>query len=392
MAISPQTAARSLDIVVGHLDIPRSLYEKARDRHHSLYEWLTRKGSTVAAFDPDVVPQGSFRFGTVNYPLHKDDEYDLDNVCVLKGLGKSSYTQREVKELYGREIEAYAKAHGMLKPVTEHNRCWRLRYSDEVNFHLDTLPCIPEEFETLIKVQGLGVDYELARLAVAITDMKHPNYERISPFWPSSNPRGFAKWFEKQAALGRSPANYEVRASVEDVPPYEWKTTLQRSIQIMKRHRDVMFADPAIADLAPISMIITNLAARSYGGETDIWVALNNIVDKMKGFIYPSKPLVPNPADPAEDYADKWSRDPRLKESFETWHAQLRTDLRRFSQGIEDGTVKARAKSAFKIDLLDREVRELSPSPSSTGSSSVSVVASTAPVFSIPSASRPWGC
>ena len=32
-------------------------------------------------------------------------------------------------------------------------------------------------------------------------------------------------------------------ASVEDVPPYEWKTPLQRSIQILKRHRDVMFRD-----------------------------------------------------------------------------------------------------------------------------------------------------
>ena len=29
-------------------------------------------------------------------------------------------------------------------------------------------------------------------------------------------------------------------AKVDDVPPYEWKTPLQRSIQIMKRHRDVM--------------------------------------------------------------------------------------------------------------------------------------------------------
>src|SRR4051794_542427 len=132
MNVTPQNAERLLDVLIEHLDIPRHLYEKARNRYLSLYEWLTRKDSAVAAFDPDVRPQGSFRFGTVNRPLGEDDEYDLDNVCVLKGLGKTTLTQQQLKEMYGREIAAYAKANNMLKPVTEHNRCWRLQYSDEV--------------------------------------------------------------------------------------------------------------------------------------------------------------------------------------------------------------------------------------------------------------------
>lgn len=387
MNIVPQNAGRLLDIVVQHLDIPRHHYEKARNRHLNLYEWLTRKESTVAAFDPYVRPQGSFRFGTVNRPLREDDEYDLDNVCVLKGLGKTTLTQRQLKEMYGREIAAYAKANNMLKPVTEHNRCWRLQYSDEVKFHLDTLPCVPEEAGGILEVRGYGVEPDFASRSVAITDKRHPNYEKISSVWPRSNPRGFARWFESRAALGRAPARLSVRAMVEDVPPYEWKTTLQRSIQILKRHRDVMFSDPEFADLAPISMIITNLAARAYEGETDIWLALNNIVEKMPRFISSTKPFVPNPADPAEDYADKWSRDPRLKESFDGWHTQVRADLRRLSEALEDGTVKTRAKAAFRIDLSDRDIRELSP----TKSGSVLVVASTAPAFHIPSAPRPWG-
>ena len=387
MPTAPQSAGRFLDIVVEHLDIPRHLYEKARDRHLSLYEWLTRKESTVAAFDPDVRPQGSFRFGTVNRPLRDGDEYDLDNICVLKGLGKTTLTQRQLKELYGREIVAYAEANGMLKPVTEHHRCWRLQYSDEVNFHLDTLPCVPEEAGGVLEVRGYGVEPDFAMRSVAIADRRNKNYMVISPLWPRSNPRGFARWFEGRAALGRAVARYEFRSMVEDVPPYEWKTTLQRSIQLLKRHRDVMFSDPDIADLAPISMIITNLAARAYEGETDLWLALNNIVEKMPRFINQARPFVPNPADPAEDYADKWSRDPRLKESFDQWHTQLRADLRRFSGALEDGSVKARAKAAFKVDLSDREVRELSPAKSSPAS----VAAVATPSFHIPSAPRPWG-
>lgn len=389
MVITDEYAARLLDLVVDHLDIPRSLYEKASARHRTLGWWLQRPESVLARFDPDVYSQGSFRFGTVNRPLRDDDEYDLDNVCVLKGLEKTTLTQRQLKEMYGREVAGYARAHGMLKPVTEHNRCWRLQYSDEVEFHLDTLPSIPEELSGLLRVRALGVVPRVADLAVAITDKRDPNYEKISTLWPSSNPRGFAAWFEQRAALGRRVAANElaIRATVEDVPPYEWKTPLQRSIQLLKRHRDVMFSDPKVADLAPISMIITNLAARSYEGETDLWLALKNIVEKMPDFINPAWPRVPNPADPAEDYADKWSRDSRLEESFWGWHAEVKRDIEMLPDALRDGSVKSRVSAAFRIELSDREIREVSP----RSSNSVPAVAKAAPVFHIPSAPRPWG-
>ncbi len=384
-----ESVARLLDVLVEYLDIPKSLYEKAAARHRSLGEWLQRPESVLARYDPDVRPQGSFRFGTVNRPLRDDDEYDLDNVCVLKGLGKSTLTQRQLKEMYGREVAAYAKAHSMLKPVTEHNRCWRLHYSDEVRFHLDTLPCVPEEASAVLELRGLGVGHELAHRSVAITDKRDPYYEQISTLWPRSNPRGFAAWFEQRAALGRRIAygSLSVRAAVEEVPPYEWKTPLQRSIQLLKRHRDVMFSDPEVAEFAPISMIITNLAARAYEGETDIWIALRNIVEKMPSFINPAWPRVPNPADPKEDYADKWSRDPRLEKCFWEWHAAVKRDVNGLPEALRGGSVKGRSRSAFRIDLTDEQVRNLSPRVPA----SVTSAAKVTPVLHIPSAPRPWG-
>ena len=78
-------------------------------------------------------------------PLNEKDDYDLDNVCLLRVLTKGDITQAELKRLYGDEIKGYAQANGMLAPVEEHNRCWRLQYADEVGFHLDTLPCVPED-------------------------------------------------------------------------------------------------------------------------------------------------------------------------------------------------------------------------------------------------------
>ena len=339
--------------------MPRSYYEKAAARHRSLGEWLRRKESRLAPFDPDIRPQGSFRYGTVNRPLREGDAYDLDNVCLLRKLGKNAHTQQQLKELYGAEIRAYATANNMLAPVEEHNRCWRLQYADEVEFHLDTLPCVPEEGAVVQRITALGVPLDLARRAVAITDKRHPQYRELTSLWPSSNPRGFAAWFESRAALGRPRAVLEnlARAAVEDVPPYEWKTTLQRSIQILKRHRDVMFLnDP---DLAPISMIITNLAAQAYRGESDLTDALGNIVQTMPQFIQRDTPRVPNPADPAEDYADKWSKDARLKQSFWDWHTAVTADLQKLSTILEGRTLKDDVKDLFDVVLTDDEVRQL---------------------------------
>ena len=385
MSTTNTGVGRLLDAIVGHLDIPKSYYEKAAARHRSLGEWLHRPASTLAAYDPDVRPQGSFRYGTVNKPLRKDDEYDLDNVCVLRKLGKGVLTQQQLKEMYGAEIRDYALANNMLKPVTEHNRCWRLQYSDEVSFHLDTLPCVPEDAAVIERLAGARVDKELARRAVAITDKRHPQYRVLTSLWPSSNPRGFATWFERRAALGRSRSFAEnwLRASVEDVPPYEWKTTLQRGIQLLKRHRDVMFRDDP--DLAPISMIITNLAARAYAGEADLVEALRNIVEEMPTYIRTGWPRVPNPADPAEDYADKWAKEPRLEQNFHIWHQAVRIDIAKFASLISGGNLSADVWKMFRVELTREELAAMTPQ-----SESVLAAVKPSPVLYIPTGPRPW--
>jgi hypothetical protein len=377
-----------LHLVIERISIPKSLYEKAAARHRSLGEHLCREGSTLREFGPDIRPQGSFRFGLVNRPLDEDGEYDLDNVCVLTKLGKSSLTQSQLKRLYGEEIKAYAREHGMLAPVEEHNRCWRLRYADEVSFHLDSLPCVPEDQEVIRRLIDAGVAEELARRAVAITDLRHPQYEEQSQLWPSSNPRGFARFFEQQAALGRSLGLRQkaIRATVEDVPPYEWKTTLQAGIQLLKRHRDVMFRDEP--DLAPISMIITNLAARAYRGEGTIAEALANIIELMPSFVRVDRPRVPNPADPAEDYADKWSRDPRLEKSFWQWHETVKSDIAQLAISLRSAHLGRHVDQLFEVTLSTVELRSLQPQ----GMPAAPTVARAAPVLVIPSAPKPWGC
>lgn len=117
---------------------------------------------------------------------------------------------------------------------------------------------------------------------------------------------------------------------IDNLPYYQWKTPLQQAIQLLKRHRDTMFKDDE--DNKPISVIITTLAAKSYNGETDLASALTNILSRMGDYINSTVPLVPNPVNPAEDFADKWygkdSAKYKLQENFYKWLYQAKADFK----------------------------------------------------------------
>jgi hypothetical protein len=162
-------------------------------------------------------------------------------------------------------------------------------------------------------------------------------------------------------------------------------TTLQKSIQLEKRHRDTMFRlNP---ELAPISMIITNLSAHAYDGETDLASALSNIVDAMPNFVRPTRPRVPNPTDPFEDYADKWSRDPRLEKSFWDWHLALQSDLLRLSGLLGTAGLQEQVKRIFAVALTQDELPLLGSAETEPRAPHIKH----APTLIIPSASKPWG-
>jgi len=351
-------ATRLWTVVSDALDIPKSVYQLAAARHRSLGEWLCRPTSTIARYHPNVRPQGSFRYGTVVRPIREEAEYDLDHVIVLESLDTLTMSQKALKSLVGAELFRYAEAHEMQQP-TEHNRCWRLPYRDEEQFHLDSLACVPADAATHLALRTLGVDEQWALRAVSITDKRHAHYGAVHPDWLTSNPRGFARWFESRASRGRGQRTLDgIRdGKVEDVPPYEWRTPLQRSIQILKRHRDVMFR--MVPDLAPISMIITNLAAHAYRDETDLSEALCGIVERLPSFVRSSRPRVPNPTHPDEDYADKWSRDARLEQNFWTWHAQVQVDILRLSMPLSH-IASRDVQQRFDVLLSADEERQLS--------------------------------
>ena len=96
---------------------------------------------------------------------------------------------------------------------------------------------------------------------------------------------------------------------------------------------------------------------------------------------------MPNPTHPAEDYADKWSKDPGLELNFRQWHAQASRDFEQLPLLADTGSLKAATKRLFRVDLSDDHLKRLGL-PSAV---SPVIITSAAPVVRISSPPRPWG-
>jgi hypothetical protein len=356
------------------LDVPDSAYEAAVNRYHDLGGWLMDASKAkTAQYSPDVFPQGSFRLGTVTRPWKRED-YDLDLACTLKaGVTKTNCSQEVLKQLLGTDLNAYREERHISESLEEKHRCWRLYYQDHLQFHMDSTPSIPQSADTrrvlqerMIKAgstEALALD--VANLAIAITDDRHPKYREISGDWLISNPKGYAKWFESRMRQAKqfleSRAIMEKVAKVDDLPTYKWKTPLQRCVQILKRHRDVMFERSP--DRKPISVIITTLAARAYQGESDIQTAMETILNRMDSFVNPTYPRIPNPVNPHEDFADRWGteegRKLGLEQNFGRWLEQARSDFDIIVSSQDRDSIADQAMLKYGARLEDKTLAKI---------------------------------
>lgn len=384
-----------LDELAGCLDIPESAYDKAEARYRDLGEWFLRKEAHCAPFDPHISPQGSFRLGTVV----QAEEYDLDFGCRLRvGITKATHTQEQLKRLVGQDLEEYRKSRGIEHKLEEKNRCWRLKYKDELSFHMDSVPSIPEEHQQRLLLKGAMVKYgsdrglaqAVARFAGSITDRRLLNYRQLSPAWRTSNAEGFAKWFESRmklaAQLMEKRAFAEKAATVDELPARKWKSPLQRTIQILKCHRDRMFEDSLASK--PFSIILTTLAAEAYQGEADLADALEGVLARMGGYVRSAKPRVPNPVNPDEDFADKWYdpeyRHLNLEASFWTWLKQVRVDFEVIGRSVDVDFIAEQAMTKFGAAIGKDALRR------SLGVAGPAVLASPTRHTFIEAPARPW--
>jgi hypothetical protein len=364
--MSDKPTQRAIEAIVAALEIPPSAYERAEKRYKDVGDWFDGPSSVCSKHDPHIYAQGSFRLGTVVRPLDEKDEYDLDLGCRLRqGVSKATHTQKQLKRLVGVDLESYRIARGIEAKLEEKSRCWRLSYADELSFHMDQVPSIPEDVTTRENLKAAMVKFgsetplaeTVANFAGAITDNGLWNYDVLSSDWKVSNSEGYALWFESRLKLAAGflqKRAFDVKAAqVDDLPVWQWKAPLQQVIQILKRHRDVMYAENS--DSKPISIILTTLAAAAYQGEADVASALERVLADMGRFVRPTKPRVPNPVNPSEDFADKWSMAEhaalQLEDNFWGWLHQARADFAHLREARSAEAVVEQAKLKFAVKL-----------------------------------------
>lgn len=314
-----------LDQICQALELTAAQLDAARTSYEAVAAWLSESGNPLLKWI-DIYAHGSTGLGTTVKPIGRED-FDVDLICKVLCF-TADRPPAELKRIVGDRLKENARYAAMLE---EKKRCWRLSYARE--YHLDISPTINNA--------NCGNGGEL------VPDKK------LREFKPT-NPRGYKALFERRAALMpalrmQKALAAEDRAAVEPFPVHGTaKGILRRTVQILKRHRDVHFMT-VTEDIAPISIVVTTLAAQSYeycvksfvfDSELDVLIAT---VRLMPHFI--DKPVVngrriyvvANETTVGENFAERWNSEPARVAAFYEWHAKALEDLENLPdlQGID---------------------------------------------------------
>lgn len=309
-----------LELICQELELTNSQFQDAKQKYEAVAEWLN-SGEVIRLLGPQIIPQGSIRLGTTVRPIGRD-EFDIDLVCKLIYAGKEQ-DQANIRNIIGARLKENKKYSSILEPL---NRGWRLNYSKSQKFHLDITPAVMNG--NLNNGEILVPDKELKK-------------------WKPSNPEGYAERFELYSSLlPRFVVMESLRftAGISPLPePQPFKSILKRTIQILKRHRDEYFQNKN-SKLAPISIIITTLAAKSYAliiesttfeSELDL---MYQVIKNMDKFIIKTNVngktnySIPNETTIGENFAEKWNKHPERAEAFYIWQGAALEFIERLSE------------------------------------------------------------
>ena len=305
------------ELTCQELELTDSMFQDARQKYEAVGKWLD-DGDTIQSLGPRIIPQGSISLGTTVRPIGRD-EFDIDLVCKLL-FSTPGQNPSYIMRLVGNRLRANKTYEDMLEPL---KRGWRLNYARSSKFHLDITPAVPKG--------------ETPNGEIYVPDREQRQ-------WKPSNPEGYVKWFEGHASLKPTYSPEErmrLLAGVAPLPePTPFNSVLKRAVQIFKRHRDVYFQSRNRKD-APISIIITTLAAKSYAAAVQNkrydsqFDLLFDVVSGLHRFItvldVSGKPFyfIPNETTKGENFAEKWNKHPERSKAFYEWQGMAQKDMER---------------------------------------------------------------
>jgi hypothetical protein len=303
------------------LQITPARYKLAVERYEALNELLESSGSPFRQFRPEIYPQGSMALGTTVKPIK--GPHDLDFVLQLSRDHRLIDPMALIRTLYD-----FLHEHGIYGPMTKpKRRCVRIEYADD--FYMDILPaCL--------------------NLAAGGDCIKVP--DRALKGWSDSNPKGYIEEFKKRSKMIFIRRMMDKAAPIPDQQAVAEKDTLQLVVQLSKRWRDRFYLN-VDSKLAPISVVLTTLAAETYRGERSVTQALTSMLGGVVELIDQSRRRgekhlhLHNPSNPAEDLTERWDSNPAAYVAFERGIRDFRL---RWSQLIANqGNVKEELVTLF---------------------------------------------
>lgn len=310
-----------LNRIAESLQLDETRRKLVEERYATVSNWIEN--------DPDgffknvkfeIYPHGSFSINTTVKP-YKKQEFDLDFVVHLI-IDWSQHHPIDILNKLEARLRANKNYEGMIK---RKNRCIRIEYAND--FHMDIMPGCQEYL------------WDDNRLKV-------PDRENKS--WFPSNPRGYAQLFNAKAKLSEySMRVLELAYAKQDLPnqvPYKLKLPLERTVQVIKRLRDVYFDGKD--NIRTSSIILTTICAQHYQGEIALMDCINGIINRVRELLrdYNGRPFaVPNPANTQENFAEKWQEDEDLFDAFKDfieYVGVLWSKLTQVNKGIDFKTLE----------------------------------------------------
>lgn len=289
-----------LAIAAANLELDDTRKEQMISAYKAVNDVFDKDEEFFKDYTVNVYAQGSLLIGTTIKPL-PGKEFDLDIVLKLD----DSYLNHTPKEIYD-EVFRVLDNHGTYSPLLQKkNRCIRINYNSD--FHMDIL-------------SGCKITSDGTRLMI-------PNDKTLMD-WSRTDPKGYDAWFKNISEKHKSQFMLterfvmltEAKVETEDLPKdVYFKSPLQRTVQIIKRYRDLYYENKDLVKTPAISSIVlTTLLAQSYDEELSIQAALKNAMTKMKGFadnykykgirfqVYNPIDLYPD-KDKRENFTDSWT-------------------------------------------------------------------------------------
>jgi hypothetical protein len=310
--VDPKLEARKTLIVEAlqaaceYLELTPSQFALAKQRWEGVGACLADSNEPILK-SITVYLQGSTALGTTVKPI-RTNEHDVDLVAHVPKVW-SQISPSVLKKAVGDCLRSNGNYSRLLEEMP---RCWRLNYANE--FHMDITPSIPNP--------SCPLGGELVP-------------DKTLKEWKASNPKAYRFLFEHRANL--APVIRLRKSIAPDTSAGGFKSVLHRTVQGAKRHRDVRFVDDL--DIAPLSVIITTLAARSYewcvtnceyDHELDLLIdVIRHMPDtiEMRRVDGRDQWFIWNETTAGENFAEKWNRRPERAEAFFQWHARLSFDL-----------------------------------------------------------------